>query len=41
MGKKLIMHWNRLPMEVVESLSMEVYKKKKVDMALRYICVHV
>jgi len=32
--ERVVKWWNRLPQEVVESLSMEVFKKR-VDMALR------
>jgi len=31
---KVVKHWNRLPREVVESLSLEAFKKY-VDMALQ------
>ena len=32
--ERVVMHWNRLPMEVVDSLSLEV-SKERVDVAIR------
>jgi len=34
--KTVIKHWNRLPGEVVESPSLEVFRRR-VDVALRYM----
>ena len=32
--ERVVMHWNRLPMEVLDSLSLEV-SKERVDVAIR------
>lgn len=39
LGKKIsiervVKHWDRLPMELMESLSLEMFKKKGADVAL-------